>query len=222
MANRPLRVGFCVSGGGHLARATLARHDALALEPVVVVGETATDAGVEEAAHRAGAKWFRLESPERAEFDRRLTEILLDGELDLLCLTFDKLLPTAVVERYAPRIVNVHMSLLPAFVGLHGLRRTAAAGVRFGGATIHEVRQGTDDGPIVAQCIVGLRRGESESTLGARLYPQLEAMFLQVLRWYAEDRVERDADGRVWIRDAIYGELPISPAIEQPFAPVGG
>jgi phosphoribosylglycinamide formyltransferase-1 len=219
MATRASRVGFCVSGGGHLARAALARREALGLEPVVVIGEAGTKKEVGEAAEQASAKWFRVDSSDRGEFDRRVTEILIEARLDLLCLTFDKLVPPAVVEHYAPRILNVHMSLLPAFAGLHGLQRTVGAGVRFGGATIHELGRGTDDGPIVAQCIVGVRPGESEQTLGSRLYPQLEAMFLQVLRWYAEDRIERDTAGRVWVRDAVYGELPVSPSVERPFLP---
>jgi phosphoribosylglycinamide formyltransferase-1 len=215
-----MRIGFCVSGRGHLARAALARSGTLGLDPVIVLGEAAADDEVAVAAEQAGAAWIRAEGTDRAAFDRCVTDALLGAELDLLCLTFDKLIPPAVVARYPSRIINVHMSLLPAFAGLHGLRRTVDSGARFGGATIHEVGDGTDDGPIVAQCVAALRRDEGESEFGGRLYPLLEAMFLQVIAWYATGRVTRNERGQVLIRDGVYGQLPVSPALEPPFTRV--
>jgi phosphoribosylglycinamide formyltransferase-1 len=111
----------------------------------------------------------------------------------------------------------VHMAQLPSFPGMHGLAQTLAGHARFAGATIHEVDEQVDHGSIIAQCITGVRAGDTPETLGRRLYRPLRLMYLQVLAWYAAHRVFHDEQGRVWIRDAVYGELPISPAVEQGF-----
>jgi phosphoribosylglycinamide formyltransferase-1 len=104
--------------------------------------------------------------------------------------------------------------LLPAFAGTRGIERTIESGVRIGGATIHEVIDAVDAGPIIAQAAVGVRAGDTPRSYGARLYEQLEPMFLQVLRWYADGRAERDAAGRIVIRDARYDAPPVVPALE--------
>ena len=53
-----------------------------------------------------------------------LSASLRGAKLDLIVLTFDKLVPRDVVAMYEGRILNVHMGLLPGSEGLHPLRRT--------------------------------------------------------------------------------------------------
>jgi phosphoribosylglycinamide formyltransferase-1 len=57
--------------------------------------------------------------------------------------------------------------------------------------------------------------GETQEEYGRRVYALLEPMCLQVIAWYAEGRVDRDAERRIVIRDARYGTLPVSPALER-------
>jgi len=121
------------------------------------------------------------------------------------------------VKHYRGRIINVHMGLLPAFKGVRALNQAVAFGARFAGATIHEVDEQIDHGAVIAQCVTGVRRGETAEMIGGRLFGLLRLMWLQVLRWYASGRVLRDKQGRVWIRNAVYGELPVSPALEDSF-----
>lgn len=143
--------------------------------------------------------------------------VCIQADLDLLSLTFDKLIPQELVDHYRHRIMNVHPALLPAFKGRHAFEQALSAGACFTGATIHEVDETMDGGPIIAQCVLALRRHETHSQLGARLFGMLRLMYLQVLKWFRDDRVYHDADGRVWVRDAFYGELPVCPAIEEAF-----
>lgn len=158
----------------------------------------------------------RLPILPRAEFDRTLTQTCTELPLDLLVLTFDKLLPASLVRSLRNRIINVHPALLPAFKGMHALEQTVSAGARYAGATIHIVDEEMDHGPIIAQCVVGTRPDDTASALGERIFPHLETMFLQVIAWYAAGRVIQHADGRVTIRDATYGTMPVSPALELP------
>lgn len=209
-----LRAGFCVSGSGSLFRAAVRHREQIGMQPAILIVETKAASDLEAFAETHGIPALRLDPRDRAAFDRQLTERLVAEELALLSLTFDRVLPAALVTALAPRIINVHPALLPSFAGMRGIERTLESGVRIGGATIHEVVEAVDAGPVIAQAALGVGVAETQQSYGARLYGLLEPMFLQVLRWYADGRVTHDARGRVVIRDARYDLLPIVPALE--------
>jgi phosphoribosylglycinamide formyltransferase-1 len=210
-----VRVGFCVSGNGSLFRAAVAHRDALSIEHGLLVAETKAAEDLNVVSSVNGFRCVRLDVANRAAFDRDLTRVLIDADLDLIALTFDRVLPSDVVRRYAGRVINVHPALLPAFRGLHGMERTLASGVRFGGATIHDVVEEVDAGAIIAQAVVVTEPEETLAEYGRRLYELLEPMFLQVIDWFAEGRVERSAAGGIVIRGARYGTFPVAPALER-------
>jgi len=210
-----MNVGFCVSGNGSLFRAAVEHRHELSIEPRLVVIEKKSAPDLEDFCSRNGLRCVRLDPGDRPAFDRELTRILIEADLDLVALTFDRVLPPEVVRHYAGRVINAHPALLPAFPGMHGMRRTLTSGTRFGGATIHEVVDEVDAGAIIAQAVVATVPDETQSEYGRRMYELLEPMYLQVIGWYAEGRVERAAEGRIVIRDARYGTLPISPALER-------
>ena len=111
-------------------------------------------------------------------------------------------------------MINVHPGLLPSFDGKNALERAEIHGVRFAGATIHEVTEEVDAGPIISQCVVSLGFNEKFNNFGLRIYKHLEPMFLQTIKWYANGRIYKDEIGRIWVRNASYGTFPISPSIE--------
>lgn len=212
------RLGFCVSGGGRLARAAIVNARQLGVTPALLLADHRAAADLEAFCARHAVPMVRLEKTSRAAFDARLAEVCIGARLDLLALTFEWLLRPELVAHYRGRIVNVHPALLPAFKGMDALAEGVRSGARYLGASIHEVDEGVDTGPIIAQCVLGLRREDTVDSVGARMFNLMRLMYLQVIRWHVEGRVERDADGRVFVRDAVYGEVPISPAIEMGFA----
>jgi len=209
-----LRAAFCVSGYGSLFRAAVRERERTRVEPALLVLETKSAADLDALAAANGIAAVRLDPRDRTLFDAGLTRILIDANVDLIALTFDRILPPPLVAAYARRIINVHPALLPAFAGMRGIERTLESGVRIGGATIHEVIDAVDAGPIIAQAAVDVRADDTAQSYGARMYEQLEPMFLQILRWYADGRAVRDAAERIAIRDARYDSLPIVPALE--------
>lgn len=184
------------------------------VEPALLVLETKAAADLDALAAANGIAAVRLDPRDRALFNAELTRILIEAGVDLVALTFDRILPPPLVAAYARRIINVHPALLPAFAGMRGIERTLESGVRIGGATIHEVVDAVDAGPIIAQAAVDVRADDTPQSYGARMYEQLEPMFLQVLRWYADGRAEHDAAGHIAIRDARYDAPPVVPALE--------
>ncbi|HKS25567.1 MAG TPA: formyltransferase family protein [Thermoanaerobaculia bacterium] len=213
-----IRAGFCVSGHGSLFRAAVRRHAETGAEPALLVLETKSAGDLEDFAAANGVPSVRLDPRDRGAFDAELARHLGEARLDLVVLTFDRILPPAIVAAFPQRIVNVHPSLLPAFAGNRGIERTLESGVRIGGATIHEVVDAVDAGAVIAQAALAIAPDDTPQSYGARLYALLEPMFLQVLRWYAEGRVSRDGRGRLTVRGARYDALPVVPALEA-FAP---
>jgi phosphoribosylglycinamide formyltransferase 1 len=211
------RLGFCISGQGRLARAAIANARQLGVTPALVLADYRAAADLEAFCDAHGAPLVRVAKGPRAGFDEQVTRACMDARLDLLALTFEWLIQPALIAHYPGRIINVHPALLPAFRGMNALEAAVQSGTRYAGASIHEVDEGMDTGAVIAQCVVGLRRDDTAEAVGARMFNLLRPMFLQVIRWYVEGRVERDAAGRVVVRGGTYGELPISPALEMGF-----
>ena len=72
----------------------------------------------------------------------------------LVLAKYMRILSPGFVGRYAGRIVNIHHSFLPAFVGANPYRQAFARGVKIIGATAHFVTAELDEGPIIAQDVV--------------------------------------------------------------------
>ncbi|MBA3671400.1 MAG: phosphoribosylglycinamide formyltransferase [Gemmatimonadaceae bacterium] len=208
------RVGFCVSGAGRLCRAALAMRDALGVVPAIVIADEKAAADLPEDCATHVTPFVRLDARDRAAFDSALSLHVLGAQLDLLVLTFDRLIPAALLDGLAAPVINVHMSLLPAFQGFRATHRALSAGVRFVGASIHEVVAEADAGPPVSQCLTVVRPEDDEADIGTRLFARLLPMYLQTIAWYAEGRVERGGDGRIWVRGASYDEGLVSPDVE--------
>lgn len=215
--NPLLRVGFCVSGEGRLFQAAVLAAERIGIQPVMAVLEHKASPRLDEFCELHRVPVVRLPRVKRPELDDAMAAACIRPDVDLLSLTFDKILPASVIRRYPDRVVNVHPALLPAFAGMDGLGQAERAGVRFAGATVHLADELVDHGPIIAQCVVGLRKGETATGAGDRLFPLLRPMYLQVLAWFAEGRIERDDLGRVWVTGATYGDLPVSPSVERDY-----
>jgi formyltetrahydrofolate deformylase len=65
-----------------------------------------------------------------------------------------QILSNEFVNRYPQRIINIHHSFLPAFVGARPYHQAFERGVKLIGATSHYVTEVLDDGPIIEQDVV--------------------------------------------------------------------
>jgi phosphoribosylglycinamide formyltransferase-1 len=121
--------------------------------------------------------------PSREAWGEELAEQLDAWQPDLIVLSgLMRLLPTAVVARYAPRIVNPHPAYLPEFPGAHGVRDALAAGVEQTGASVIVVDDGVDSGPILAQERVAVLPDDTEATLHERIKPVERRLLIDVVR----------------------------------------
>jgi formyltetrahydrofolate deformylase len=126
---------------------------------------------------------------ERAQAEARMSA-LLEGKADVLVLArYMQIVSPAFVGRWPNRIINIHHSFLPAFVGADPYRQAYERGVKIVGATAHYVTPDLDAGPIIDQDVARVSHRDSVDDL-KRLGRDLERRVLaRAVRWECEDRV---------------------------------
>ncbi len=88
----------------------------------------------------------------RAEAEEKQSALLLGGGIDLVVLArYMQILSPGFIDDWEGRIINIHHSFLPAFVGARPYHQAKARGVKIIGATAHYVTAELDQGPIIAQ-----------------------------------------------------------------------
>lgn len=166
-----------------------------------VISNKANAAGLEFAAN-AGIPTSVVESRglARDEFDAMLQKTIDQFQPDLVVLAgFMRILTPAFVQHYENRIINIHPSLLPSFVGLHTHQQALDAGVKYHGATVHFVTAELDHGPIIDQAIIQIEAQDTEDSLADKLLIEEHKMYPRVVRWFIEDRLNIEGN-RVHLR----------------------
>ena len=88
----------------------------------------------------------------REEHERIVLETLTHLDFDFLVLAkYMRILTPEFVKHFPNRIINIHHSFLPAFIGANPYRQAHERGVKVIGATAHFVNHELDEGPIIAQ-----------------------------------------------------------------------
>ena len=109
---------------------------------------------------------------------------------DLLVLArYMQILSADLVEKWPMKIINIHHSFLPAFVGADPYRQAYDKGVKLIGATAHYVTAELDQGPIIEQAVERVSHRYSVADL-RELGEDVERNVLtRAVRWHLEDRV---------------------------------
>ncbi len=178
------RLVVLASGAGTTLQAILdAATDPTWGAEVVALGTDRHDTGAQRRAEAAGVPvWtVRLEDcQDRPAFDAAVAARLAADAPDLVAMAgWMKILGPAVVRRF--RCVNTHPALLPAFPGAHAVRAALVAGATESGATVHEVDEGVDTGPVLAQARVPVLSGDTEDTLRARIQAVERPLFVDTI-----------------------------------------
>jgi formyltetrahydrofolate deformylase len=109
---------------------------------------------------------------------------------DLLVLArYMQILSSDFVEKWPMKVINIHHSFLPAFVGADPYRQAYDKGVKLIGATAHYVTAELDQGPIIEQDVERVSHRYSVADL-RELGEDVERNVLaRAVRWHLEDRV---------------------------------
>lgn len=115
---------------------------------------------------------------------------LLEGKVDFIVLArYMQILSPDFIEHYPNRIINIHHSFLPAFVGGRPYEQAYERGVKLIGATAHYVTAELDQGPIIEQDVQRVTHNEGVADL-RRIGRQIEKRVLaRAVKWHIEDRI---------------------------------
>ncbi|MGZ5208480.1 MAG: formyltetrahydrofolate deformylase [Sulfuricurvum sp.] len=96
------------------------------------------------------------EELQRDAHEQKVLECLSSfGDIDYIVLAkYMRILTPRFVDTYADKIINIHHSFLPAFVGANPYKQAYERGVKIIGATAHFVDNHLDEGPIIAQDVI--------------------------------------------------------------------
>ncbi len=93
-----------------------------------------------------------MDGEKKAEGFQKIRDLLLDQKVELTVLArFMQILPDWFCQEFGGKIINIHHSFLPAFIGANPYRQAYERGVKLIGATCHYVTSDLDAGPIIEQ-----------------------------------------------------------------------
>ncbi|WP_339339192.1 formyltetrahydrofolate deformylase [uncultured Oceanicoccus sp.] len=119
-----------------------------------------------------------------------MEDIIQRYDADTIVLArYMQIIPPSLCERFAGRLINIHHSFLPSFIGANPYQKAFERGVKLIGATSHYVTQDLDQGPIIEQDVVRVNHRHNKDEL-VRLGKDVEKGVLsRALRNHLEDRV---------------------------------
>jgi len=134
--------------------------------------------------------YFDINPKNKLLQERKQTSLLKKEGIDLLILArYHQILSGSFVKEFEQRIINIHHSFLPAFVGQNPYLQAYRKGVKIIGATSHYVVEKLDEGPIIEQDIVRVSHRDTLEEF-KRKGEDLEKLVLsRAVRWHLEKKV---------------------------------
>lgn len=95
---------------------------------------------------------------------------------------FMKIIPNEIIHAWKFKILNIHPSLLPSFIGIHAQQQALNYGVTITGCTVHLVTEKLDGGPVILQKALSIREGEDLKSLEQRLLKIEHLAYIEAIK----------------------------------------
>ncbi|QOP41245.1 formyltetrahydrofolate deformylase [Sulfurimonas marina] len=131
------------------------------------------------------------EGLERAEHETKIIEAINSFEdVDYIVLAkYMRILTPRFVEAFEDKIINIHHSFLPAFIGANPYKQAYDRGVKIIGATAHFVNNNLDEGPIIAQDTIHVNHAHSWRDMQKNGRDVEKVVLSRALKLALEDRI---------------------------------
>ena len=190
-SDQPVRAALFVSKYDHCLMDLLYRHR---------TGELTCDIPLIVANHPDAEKWAKfydipfhlipVPAGGKEEAERAQLALLAEHKIDLVVLArYMQVLSTEFVRAYPHRVINVHHSFLPAFVGAKPYHRAFERGVKLIGATSHYATADLDEGPIIEQDVVRISHRDGLEDLLEKGRDLEKVVLSRAVRWHIDHRV---------------------------------
>jgi formyltetrahydrofolate deformylase len=132
---------------------------------------------------------FPVRRENRATDQQQMLEFVTDKVDFLILARYMQILEPLFVHNYPHRIINIHHSFLPAFVGANPYQQAFERGVKIIGATAHYVTDNLDEGPIIAQDVIHCNHRDTTDDLRRKGSDVERRVLAEAVRLHTEDRV---------------------------------
>lgn len=132
---------------------------------------------------------IEMDGERREKGFAEIRDLIVEQDVELIVLArFMQILPDGFCQEFSGKIINIHHSFLPAFIGANPYRQAHDRGVKLIGATCHYVTEDLDAGPIIEQEVERVSHFHSPTDL-ARLGRHCErAALAKGIRYHVHDR----------------------------------
>ena len=131
------------------------------------------------------------EGLERPEHENKIIEAINSfDDVDYIVLAkYMRILTPRFVEAFEDKIINIHHSFLPAFIGANPYKQAYDRGVKIIGATAHFVNNNLDEGPIIAQEVIHVNHAYSWRDMQRSGKDVEKVVLSRALKLALEDRI---------------------------------
>jgi len=159
------------------------------VEIAAVIGNHAT---LEELVSKFNIPYHTVshEGLSREEHEEKMLEAIAPYTPDYVVLAkYIRILTPKFVEQYANKIINIHHSFLPAFIGAKPYQQAFDRGVKIIGATAHFVNNELDEGPIITQDVAHIDHAYSAEDLAKAGRDVERSVLSRALQQVLDDKV---------------------------------
>ncbi|MDH0712533.1 formyltetrahydrofolate deformylase [Acinetobacter johnsonii] len=191
------KVGILVSKVDHALLELLWRHarGGLSCEITKVISNHET---LREAVENFGIPFevVPVTKDNKREAYAEIDELMQGNDL-LVLARYMQILDEAFVEKWEMKVINIHHSFLPAFVGANPYKQAHEKGVKLIGATAHYVTADLDQGPIIEQDVERVNHDFTVDQLRELGQDVERNVLARAVKWHLEDRIIVDGNKTV-------------------------
>jgi formyltetrahydrofolate deformylase len=133
---------------------------------------------------------FPVLKENKAEQEQKQIQILKQERVDVIILArYHQILTQKFVQQFPNRIINIHHSFLPAFVGGSPYQQAYKKGVKIIGATSHYVIDELDAGPIIEQDTVRITHRDALEDLIRKGEDLEKSVLSRAVRWHLQKKI---------------------------------
>ena len=139
----------------------------------------------------------------REDFDHELDKKLRKSNIDFVCNAgFMRILSENFVNNWFNKQLNIHPSLLPNFKGLNVHHRVIEAKSTKSGCSVHLVRSGVDEGPIIGQMSTNIETNDNEKILAKKVLKLEHVLYPVCLKLFSDNLIEIDGEEIIYSKEA--------------------
>jgi len=191
LMTRPTRMAIFVSHHLHCLVDLLHRQQAGELNcaiPLIISNHPEGEALAQF--YKVDFRQVAVTAENRIAAEQEQKRLLADYGIEMIVLArYMQILSAEFVREWSARIINVHHSFLPAFMGARPYHAAFQRGVKLIGATSHYVTAALDDGPIIEQDVVRISHRDQVEDLIQKGRDMEKVVLSRAVKWHLDDRI---------------------------------